>query len=217
MMNVSAAVRRVDQRFAKLPYMSVAQAGWLEGFLEERGLSQCIELGFFHGKSSAFIAAMLETRGTGHLTTIDRDEARRREPNIDLVLKTLGLSHRVTRYYEPSSYTWRLMKLLQESTEPRFDFCYIDGGHSWDVSGFGFLLVDRLLKPGGWVLFDDLDWTYSQMVPADGPIPGWLQQKSAEEIETAQVRQVWELLVKRHPDYDSFAEEGAWGFARKTS
>ncbi len=211
----SAGVRRVEQMFAALPYMTLAQAGWLEQFLGERGLSRCIELGFFHGKSSAFIAAMLEERGAGHLTTIDREEARQRDPNIDVVLETLGLSHRVTRYYEASSYTWRLMRLLEESPAPRFDFCYIDGGHSWDVSGFGFLLTDRLLVPGGWVLFDDLDWTYARMLAADGPVPGWLAQKPKDEIETAQVRQVWELLVKGHPGYDSFGEKGQWGFARK--
>lgn len=214
-MGPSSRLLQVEHAFPDLPYMTVAQAGQLQAFLAERDLSECLELGFFHGKSSAFIAAMLEERGCGHLTTIDRQEAAQRTPNIDTVLATLDLTHRVTWHYEHSSYTWRLMKLLEESAEPRFDFCYIDGGHSWDVSGFGFLLTDRLLKPGGWVLFDDLDWTYSQMVPGDGPVPGWLAQKSAEEIETAQVRKVWELLVKTHPNYDSFGEDGQWGFARK--
>ncbi len=214
-MGPSNRLLQVEQAFPDLPYMTVAQAGRLQAFLAERDLSECLELGFFHGKSSAFIAAMLEERGCGHLTTIDRQEAAERTPNIEAVLAGLDLTQRVTWHYEHSSYTWRLMKLLEESAEPRFDFCYIDGGHSWDVSGFGFLLTDRLLKPGGWVLFDDLDWTYSEMVPREGSIPGWLAQKSAEELETAQVRKVWELLVKTHPNYDSFDEDGQWGYARK--
>lgn len=208
-------VREVERAFPDLAYMRLSQAAWLEAFLRDAGLSRCIELGFYHGKGSAFIAAMLEERGCGHLVTIDKKGARSLTPDIATVLNTLGLSHRVTWYYEPRSYTWRLMKLLQEAKTPRFDFCYIDGGHSWDNSGYAFFLLDRLLEPGGWMVFDDLDWTFSRMLPDKGTTPDWLAETPPEEVATAQVRQVWELLVKRHPNYDVFFEEGQWGVTRK--
>jgi hypothetical protein len=63
------------------------------------------------------------------------------------------------------------MKLLEVHADPIYDFCYIDGGHSWDVSGFGFFLVEKLVRPGGWLLFDDLDWTYERMIGPEGNPP----------------------------------------------
>jgi hypothetical protein len=50
----------------------------------------------------------------------------------------------VNYYFEPTSYTWRMMKMLEEDEGPRFDLCYLDGAHSWFVDGFAFFLIDRL-------------------------------------------------------------------------
>ena len=43
----------------------------------------------------------------------------------------------------------------------KYDFCFIDGAHTWDTDGFAFCLVDRMLRPGGWIIFDDLNWTHA--------------------------------------------------------
>ncbi len=120
----------------------------------------------------------------------------------------------MTPVFAGSSYTWELMRLLEQDPLPRFDFAYIDGGHTWDVSGFGFLLVDRLLAPGGWVLFDDLDWTLGgspSMRKTD-----WVKALPEEERTTPQVRKVFEVLVRTHPDYIDVHEHGGWCWARKS-
>jgi predicted O-methyltransferase YrrM len=52
------------------------------------------------------------------------------------------------------------MKFPEDDPTPRFDLCYLDGAHNWFVDGLAFFLVHRLLKPGGWIIFDDVDWTY---------------------------------------------------------
>lgn len=57
------------------------------------------------------------------------------------------------------SYNWSLMKLLQVRREPFFDYVFIDGAHVWAIDALTFFLVDRLLKPGGYIDFDDYDWT----------------------------------------------------------
>jgi predicted O-methyltransferase YrrM len=149
------------------------------------------------------------------LVTIDRLDAKTREPNVYQVLKTLKLSHRVQVYLEPRSLTWRLMRLIEEHDSPSFDFCYFDGGHSWDVTGYAFFLVDRLLKPGGWVIFDDLDWTYERMIKPGEPIPEFLSRLPEEERSTAQVGKVWDLLVCRSLGYERHEVIGNWGVARK--
>ncbi len=125
------------------------------------------------------------------------------------------MSHLVTTFAETTSYTWRLMRMIEEDPSPRFDFCYIDGAHNWFVDGFAFFLVNKLLKPGGWLLLDDLDWSYS-ISPALRD-SAEVRQMPDDERTTPHMRKVYDLLIKTHPDYHQFRVEGSWGFAQKRS
>jgi predicted O-methyltransferase YrrM len=104
------------------------------------------------------------------------------------------------------------MKLLQEGLQTYFDFCYIDGGHTWYSTGFAFFLVSRLLRPGGWIIFDDLDWTHEDEIVRGA---SWVAGMPAEERSVPQVRRVYELLVKPDPEFENFYEVGQWAYARK--
>lgn len=202
----------VKAALGDLPWMTLEQGAAITDFVRRQGSRSILELGFHHGVSTCYLAAALDAAG-GSVTTIDLEHARDLSPSIEELLARLGLERRVTVHYESSCYTWRLMKLLEEDPTPRFDFCYLDAAHRWQVDGFGFFLVDRLLKPGGWLVFDDLDWKavdYPQF--AGEP---WYQRMSREERETAQMRKVYELLVKPHPRYGDFRTEGGWAYARK--
>ncbi len=198
----------VKEILQNLPYMTLEQGKELTAFLHRQKLTKVLELGFFHGVSSCYFAAAMQEVGGDPIVTVDLLSARDRSPNIEELLARCGLGDHAEFHYEPISYNWRLMKLIEDGRR-RFDFCFIDGGHDWYNTGFAFFLVDKLIEPGGWILFDDLDWT---MEHVDKP---WAQRRPAEERTTPQVRKVWELLVKQHPDYDDFHEQGRWAFARK--
>ncbi|MCH8923735.1 MAG: class I SAM-dependent methyltransferase [Planctomycetes bacterium] len=204
----------VRRHVGDLPWMNPRKGRLMWDFLTTHRLYDCLELGFFHGVSSAYIAAALDEMDGGHLVSIDLASAKRRRPNIEGLLVDLNLRDRVTPFYEPTSYTWRLMKMLEENPTPRFDFCYIDGGHGWDDTGYAFFLVERLLRPGGWIIFDDVTWTF-----ADSPTLGHterVRRMPAEERDTPQVGKVFELLVKPHPHFDRCEVRRDWGYARKT-
>jgi len=204
----------VDAVVSHTKFMKTKQGRTVYRFIVENRLARVLELGFAHGKSTCYLAAAVdELGGDGHVTTMDVVGARERQPNIHELLAQCGLTARATPVFAASSYTWELMKLLERDPQPRFDFVYIDGGHTWDVTGFGFLLVDRLLAPGGWVLFDDLDWTVASS-PSVAEA-AWARRLSEEERSTAQVRKVFELLVRLHPDYVECHERDGWGWARK--
>ena len=119
----------------------------------------------------------------------------------------------MTLVHEETSYTWFLHDTLRAQlkadgeVEPKYDFVYIDGAHTWDVDALAFALADRLLVPGGWILFDDLDWVLDARWPN---VPDY--QRSL-----AQIREVWELLVLTHPRYDEFHSDGQWAWARKSA
>lgn len=217
----SKASNTEDEEFSEvcrvvkvLPYMTPRMASRLDRLISAYRLRYCLELGFYHGVSSAYIAWILRKNGGGLLTTVDLARVRSLKPNIETILRQLDLGRYVKIYYEERSYTWWLMKMLDAGYSCCFDFCYLDGGHTWDNTGFAFFLVTKLLKPGGWLLFDDLDWTLSSM-QTDSKNAEWLRKRPPEEIHTRQIRKVWELLVKPHPDFGEFLEEGQWGFARK--
>src|SRR5262249_45704922 len=89
-----------------------------------------------------------------------------------------------------------------------------DGAHNWFTDGFAFFLVDKLLKPGGLIIFDDLDWTYEESPALKNREE--LKYMSEEERTTPQIRKVYEILVKSHPSYDDFMEKDGWAYARKT-
>ncbi len=213
-------LERVRDYVGKVPYMSLAQAQVLDSLFTEFGIRDCLELGFYHGVSSAYIAAILKKNGGGHLTTIDRRAAQQNSPNIEEILSGLELRDFVTVHYEEVSYNWRLMDFLESAPPPAFDFCYIDGGHRWEPDGFAFFLVEKLLRSGGWILFDDLNHsflkTYTErgLVPATGEMPKGLGI-TEREFRTEQIRKVWELLVKTHPGFHNFREDERWGFAQK--
>lgn len=207
---------RVTTTLRDLKYMNERQAAVLRDFIAAHECADILEIGFFSGKSSAYIAAILEDRGRGHLTTIDKLSAKRRTPNIDATLESVQLAHRVTPIFAHRSYTWELGKLIRRAPRPQFDLCYFDGGHTWDETGLGFLLVDMLLKPGGWIVFDDLDWTINKSLTYAPGREKRFARYSDDEKAAAGVRMVFETIVP-HLGYRplSRADAPQWGFAQK--
>jgi len=200
---------KIDTLYGDLPYMSRPKADFLRDLFLQNNLRDVMEIGFFHGKSSAYIAAILEEQNAGHLTTFDLASARRKEPNIEELLTHLDLSHRVTPFFAKRSYTWELQRLIATTPRPQFDFCFFDGGHTWDTTGFGVVLVDMLLRPGGLILLDDMDWTMegSQYYQNN---PDQMRPYDRDERQTPAVRRIWDTLlphlgyehVKEFPDYE---------------
>jgi len=213
-MNVAA----VKQIVGELPHMTVRQAETITRFMAEHRCEHILELGFNYGVSTCYMAAALAEQwggeaGRGSITTIDLVRARNNQPNVEQLLERVGQRQRVTLHYEPTSYNWRLMKFLEAEPQPRFDLCYLDGAHNWFVDALAFCLVDRLLAPGGWIIFDDLDWTFATS-PARKDSAA-VQAMPADERTTPQVRKIYELLVKPHPDYHNFRTEDNWALVQK--
>lgn len=160
--------------------------------------------------STLYIASALEAVGAGQLTSVDNQSALQRKPSAAQLLAQAELSHRVELVYEQTSYNWFLYRKIREQTrdgscEACFDFCFIDGAHTWEDDGLAFFLVDKLLRPGGWILFDDLSWSMDERWPNVPP-----EQRALRQIE-----EVFDLLVASHPSYRELKSDGDWGWARK--
>ncbi|WGF88214.1 class I SAM-dependent methyltransferase [Marinivivus vitaminiproducens] len=206
-----------------VPMLTVDQGRGLYDFVLEHKPETVMELGVFHGVSTCYIGAALQKLGRGRIISVDRAVARDLKPGADALLKKAGLRDMVELHYEERSYTWFLMKHLETQLEPHVDFCFLDGAHTWDIDGLSFFLVDRLMRPGGWIVLDDLDWRISDSENLKNPDflrdvvkdVDFMKRTPLQEQETAQVRKVWELLIQRHPQYGNFRETEDWGYAQK--
>ena len=120
-----------------------------------------------------------------------------------------------------STYTWFLKEQVESRSdgsgncEPLYDFCFLDGQKNWTVDGLAVFLIEKLLRPGGWLLMDDLGWTYSPFregVHYSINI-GALSEKERTEPH---MRAVFDLIVKQHPAFTELRIQDEWfGWARK--
>lgn len=195
------------------PNMGPARGELLYDFMREHDVATVLELGFRHGVSTCYIAAALASRGGGRMVTIDRTPTAAFSPGVEDFLERLGLRDLVHVFYEHTTYTWRLRDFLRLEPRPVFDLVFLDGAHTWEPDALAFLLAEKLLRPGGWFVFDDVDWSMANSVALrDSPT---VQNLPADERHLAPVREIVEILVRSHPNIAEWRDDGKWGFARK--
>ena len=208
-----------------VPYILPELAHDLYQFILKEKPQNCLELGFAHGASSCYIAAALDEAGSGNLTSIDLLPAQEwQDPTIESLLTRTGLESLVTVIREHTSYAWFLKKEIERHTrnntcKPVYDFCFIDGAKNWTIDGFTFFLVDKLLKPGGWIVFDDLQWTYmSKLKEGKKKTDGvFMLDMGPDELNQPHIELIFQLLVMQHPAYSNFKIKDDWyGWAQKT-
>jgi predicted O-methyltransferase YrrM len=211
----------VARAVAGIPYMSPEQGRIVCDHILATRPAEVLELGTGHGVGAAYLAAGLAGAGAGHLTTVDYAGAAFDPPPEEVLART-GLADRVTIVREFSSYTWWLKEQVQArsdsagNVEPLYDFVYIDGAKSFTIGGLAVVLVEKLLRPGGWLLLDDLDWRHTDS-PAREATDGVVQRElSAAERREPHLRAVFDLVIAQHPSFTELrVQDEWWGWARK--
>jgi predicted O-methyltransferase YrrM len=207
--------RDVKAAIEGIPFTTPWLGRQLYDAIREANAREVLELGTAHATATAYRAAAVAANGGGRVTTVDRYRFGHWDPE-ETVAKA-GLTEYVEFVREDySSYTWWLKRLIQERSdaegncEPLFDFCFLDGAHDWHIDGLAVVLVERLLKPGAWLVLDDYRWTYeSSTVPEHLPL-------SDEERRAHQIAEVFDVLLRPHPSFDTFrVVDDAVAWARK--
>ena len=211
----------VAAAIAGVPFMSPAQGRIVYDHVVATRPAAALELGTAHGVGAAYLAAALADNGHGHLTTVDFAGAAY-DPPPAAVLARAGVADRVTVVREFSSYTWWLKEQVAAASdahgnvEPRFDFVYLDGAKNWTIDGLAVVLVEKLLRPGGWLLMDDLDWTYADDPGRDATDGVANRDLSEPERTEPHLRAVFDLIVAQHPSFTELrVQDEWWGWARK--
>jgi predicted O-methyltransferase YrrM len=181
-----------------------------------------LELGTCRGASAVFIAAALQENGFGTLVSVDSMKYSWQDPSPTETVVTAGLDGLVSLDRRFSTYTWFLKdeieraSMVDRSVLPQYDLIFLDGSKNWSTDGLAVVLAEKLLRPDGWLLLDDLGWTYAQYVK-DGSVHYEvdISKLSEEERIRPHLRAVFDLLVRPHPSFDECHDDGWWGWAHK--
>jgi predicted O-methyltransferase YrrM len=169
-------------------------------FIKTTNCRMIAEIGIYKGHTSEYLAQYLNGQGELHL--FDFDE---RVREVKDKLHAAGYNNIVghgNTHKTMDSYNWSLMRVLQKHAEPIYDYVFLDGAHTWNLDALAFLLVDRLLKIGGYIDLDDFRWNieYSQTMNPQ-VFPATKKMYTPEQIREPHVKLVIDLLVKRDPRY----------------
>lgn len=210
----------VEKHLRGIPHTPPDDGKILYDFIIQNNIKKVLELGFQHGVSTNYIAAALDENGEGNILTIDREITRSESPNIYDLSKTTGLERYIDVVFARKTYIWELRKLLKYNYDNplkkyEFDFCFIDGAHNFETDGFAFYLADLLLKEGGIILFDDINWSYAQSPSLKNS--DFVKEMSDDEKQAEQIRDVIELLVYPNDNYELIEINGRWAWFRKKS
>ena len=205
------------------PHISASQGRALYEHIRENRPENVLELGTARGASAVFIAAALEANGAGHLTSVDSTRWQWLDPTPREVLEKAELSSWVTLDKRFSTYTWFLKAEIEKrldtagSAQPEYDFIFLDGSKNWSADGLAVILAERLLRPGGWLLLDDLGWNYEKHCEVPRHYEIEIAKLSDEERIQPHLRAVFDLLIRTNPAFDQFVvQDYWWGWARKS-
>ena len=131
--------------------MPQAQAERLYDLVRHERPQLTLEVGLAVGLSTMCICQALIDTGTGRHIAMDPFQTRYDEAGLRH-LERAGLRNLV-EFHEESSH--RVLPQL-EAANTRVDFAFIDGGHLFDFTLLEFFYIDRMLKVGGLIAFDDM-------------------------------------------------------------
>jgi len=184
-------------RIERGPHIDIPPNTEARDFINTTNCRTIAEIGVYTGGTSELFAQHLNGEGELHLFDYE-DHVNEVKAKLNAAGYSNVYAHGNSR--RPlDSYSWSLMRVLQEHPNPIYDYVFLDGAHTWTIDALAFLLIDRLLKVGGFVQFDDYYWTIELGLENDRPeVKEWYTK---EQRRVPHVRLIVDLLVKRDPRY----------------
>lgn len=199
----------LDDISENVPHTNTRTCHLLYRLVAEFNKPEVVEVACCFGKATLYLAAAAKRRG-GFVNCVDIDEylwkgrsaadLLRQADLLDICQITFGRDAR-----------WYLLDLFRQRPGQWIDLAYLDLTHTVEVDSFVALALWTHIRPGGILVFDDLDW-----VPA---VHG-LVNKDISEPNISHVQVIFDY-ISGLSDADERAEWGKeevawrWGFIRK--
>ncbi len=194
-----------DPRFATISTPSAHALDLARRVLAENPAPLLCEVGVGLGATSIELCRLLDHRG--EIWFFDFEE-KLAELGADLRaagfanFRTFGNSRRTF-----DSYAWTLAMQLRRrraAGEQAFiDLAYLDGAHTFFHDAPATVCLKEMLRPGGYLLMDDYDWTFA-VSPTMRPSvnPSIVRDYTEEQIELSHVEMVCALLLDDDPAFE---------------
>ncbi len=225
-----AAFDELVKHIDNTPWMNPEQGRLIWDHVHTYGTQRALDVGTCYGTSAAYLAGAMKSNGGGRVITVDSslfDD----NPDFDVraqckaLWERCGVTDMIDMVRIPcSNYAWWLMTEAEAQRQPDgtcspgFDFAYLDGAKWFTLDAASVVLIEALLRPGGWLLMDDLDWRfvdYPDLIPDVVLRNGTTYPLSEHEIEVPHLRAVFDTIVTQHPNFTRFIDQGNWGWAQK--
>ncbi len=175
---------------------------FLENILESnKEQINVAEIGIGVGATSIEITKRLRNNDSFYFFSYEQDvmELESDLKNADYCKCKLYPMGNTTATYD--SYNWKLSSMYLEN-EVSFDLVYLDGAHSLFHDGLATVLLKKLVKPGGLLIFDDIFWTYKNSPTLNPEIcPETGENYSEEQIEAEQMKLVLDLFMENDENW----------------
>jgi predicted O-methyltransferase YrrM len=170
---------------------------------------QILEVACGFGKATAYLAGAARLRD-GRVFAVDHQQPEWQGRSAADLVEAAGAGEWCELTVETDA-RWYLLDLLSRRPGEWIDLAFVDASHSVDVDAFVALAAWVHLRPGGVLVFDDLDWTAEEHGPADWPF---------DRRSVRHVRAIYDY-VRGLPGVDEAVEWGGaelawpWGLLRK--
>ena len=170
-------------------------------FIEEVKPKSIAEIGVYKGHTTKEIIKIIDKKTKLYLFDFhDRLEVLSKE------LKKLGFNNfecYSNTYKYLDSYNTSLNKVWVKNKKPIFDYIFLDGAHTFPIDALTFFICDLLLQKGGYIDFDDYDWSLKSS-PSQGPDVFPLTKKlySDEQINEKGIKILIENYVEVSGKYE---------------
>jgi predicted O-methyltransferase YrrM len=134
------------------PFISAEEGQELHDVLREVNPEWALEIGFLHGYSTLNMLQALSETGHGKLVSIDPGQFSGYAQGIGLMNVRRARLERFHVFW-PESSQFALPRLCR--LDMRIQFAFMDGNHLLDYTMLEFFYLDKLLSPGGILVFHD--------------------------------------------------------------
>jgi len=204
-----AVLRKLDGVTGDIPFTHTRACHLLFDLVSEFSRPQVVEVSCCYGKATVYLAAAAKLNA-GFVRAVDEGTYTWGGRNVEELLREFELSDSCEVVLNQDA-RWYLLDLFLARPGCWIDVAYLDASHTVEVDAFLALALWTHLRPGGIIVFDDLEW-----VPAVNGQPDQVFSRPT----TSHVGVLYDY-VRSLPDVDGALEWGksevAWtyGMVRK--
>jgi predicted O-methyltransferase YrrM len=203
-------LEKLDKMCADIPYTPPRVCHMLFDMAASFDKPAIVEVSAGYGKATIYFAAAARARG-GFVKSVDILERKWQGRSATDLLREADLLD-VCEVTLREDARWYLLDLFDNKPGCWIDVAYIDAAHTIEVDAFVALALWTHLRPGGVLIFDDLDWVPGRHGDSD---------RSYSRPSVSHVRVLFNYIARLSEVADATEwgreEMGwTWGFIQKT-